>query len=164
LRVKETDIDSVIGWWIESSETGVQASNGSLEDEPIAYDERLAIPYTPAGIAIFLSKGGLLMRYTARLVFVLYLLSCFWVGAQEKKEPPKKPILTDAQKLEIRNAQVDWMNAKSILEGTPQYKMFAEKQEKLNEVVARAQAGVDQSKFKLEPTLEFSEIKQPEKK
>lgn len=102
------------------------------------------------------------MKHTARLVLAVFLLSCFWVGAQEKKEePPKKPVLTDKQKLEIRNAQVDWLNAKGVMENSPAYKEFMHRQDLLNEAVARAQAGVDQSKFKLEPTLEFTEIPQP---
>lgn len=105
------------------------------------------------------------MRYTARLVLAVFLLSCLMVWAQEKKEPPKPahPTLTDKQKLEIRNAQVDWLNSKQTLEALPQYQQFVSQQQKLNEIVARVQreSGADPTKFQLQPTLEFTEIPQP---
>jgi hypothetical protein len=104
------------------------------------------------------------MRRCARCVFVIYMLSCLFVFAQEKKSAV--PVLTDAQKLEIRTAQVEMFQAKSVLESTPQYKAFLNAQEKMNEIALRVQreAKVDPSKFQLGQDLNFTAVPQPQEK
>lgn len=90
---------------------------------------------------------------------VLFLIAAA-IGLLSQASLPK---LTDAQKLEIRNAQVDFFQAKTAMEATREFQQFQGAQNKLNEIVLRVQkdAKVDQSKYRLEQSLEFSEIPQP---
>ncbi len=118
------------------------------------------------------------MRVTARLVFVLYILFCTMVMAQEvkKKDNPDangnmtaksatfKPVLTAEQKLEIRTAQVQMFQAKSVLESTPQYQAFVQAQNKMNEIALRIQraSGADPQKWQFTQDLDYVAIPQPE--
>ncbi len=101
------------------------------------------------------------MRQVARFAFVLFLLSFAFTWSQEKKDS-KPPVLTDAQKLEIREAQVEMFQAKSVLETTPQFKAFLAAQEKMNQVALKVQreAHVDPAKFQLGQDLNFTAVPQ----
>ena len=103
------------------------------------------------------------MRQCARFAFVIFLVSFAVLWSQEKKDVP---VLTDAQKLEIRNAQVEMFQAKSVLETTPQFKAFLAAQEKMNEIALRVQreAKVDPTKFQLGQDLNFIAAPQPPEK
>lgn len=82
------------------------------------------------------------MRVTARLVFVLYVLFCAVVMAEDvkkKENSPKNPALTADQKLEIRTAQVEAFQAKTMLESTPQYKAFVSAQDQMNQIALKVQ-------------------------
>jgi hypothetical protein len=48
LRVKGADTDSIRGCGLESGETGIQVSDGSPEDRPIAHSERPSEDHTAA--------------------------------------------------------------------------------------------------------------------
>lgn len=50
-----------------------------------------------------------------------------------------KPALTADQKLEIRTAQVEAFQAKTMLESTPQYKAFVSAQDEMNQVALKVQ-------------------------
>ena len=104
------------------------------------------------------------MRQAARFAFVFYVLAFAFTWSQEKKD--SVPKLTDAQKLEIRTAQVEMFQAKSVLETTPQFKAFLAAQENMNQVALKVQreAKVDPSKFQLGQDLNFTAVPQPEKK
>lgn len=107
------------------------------------------------------------MRVTARLVFVLYILFCFMVLAQDvkkKEDSPKKPALTADQKLEIRNAQVEAFQAKTMLESTPQYKAFVSAQDQMNQVALKVQrdSGCVPPDWQFTQNLECVAVPKPE--
>lgn len=73
------------------------------------------------------------------------------------------PELTDAQKLKIRNAQVEFFTAKSNLEQTPQFQQMNTAQAKLNDVVQEVmkEAKLSQSDFQLQNDLTLKDIRPP---
>ena len=95
-------------------------------------------------------------------VFVL-CLAALLSRAQDKPSVPK---LTDAQKLEIRNAQVEMFQAKTVLESTPQFQAFQRAQSHLNDTSLRIQreSKVDATKWTLGQDLEYTAVPQPKKK
>jgi hypothetical protein len=73
-------------------------------------------------------------------------------GQAGKPVPPSSdPTLTEKQKLEIRNAQVEYFAAKSVLESSPAYQTLQNAQSKLNETVRRIQkdTGCEPPKYQL---------------
>jgi len=103
----------------------------------------------------------------ARLVFVLYILFCMFVMAQDvKKKTDAKPTLTAEQKLEIRTAQVEMFQAKTVLESTPQYQAFVQAQNNMNQVALRIQRAscADPAKWQFTQDLEYVAVPQPENK
>jgi hypothetical protein len=78
-------------------------------------------------------------------------------GQAGKPVPPStpyqsnSPALSESQKLEIRNAQVEYFAAKSVLESSPAYQAVQNAQAKLNETVRRIQkdTGCEPPKYQL---------------
>lgn len=93
--------------------------------------------------------------------FLLFLISCA-IGLLSQQPPH----LTDQQKLKIRSAQVDFFQAKTNLEQTPQYQQFQMAQAKVNQVVQEVlkESGVSQKDFRLGEDLEFLAIAPPSPK
>lgn len=106
------------------------------------------------------------MRVYARLVFVLYILFCTMVMAQEVKKKADPPHLTDAQKLVIRSAQVEMFQAKTMLESTPQYKAFVAAQDKMNNAALQVEreSGCVPPDWQFTQELECRAVPKPEKK
>ena len=95
----------------------------------------------------------------AQLLATATLFALF--GAADKPaEPPK---LTEAQKLEIRNAQVDFFSTQSQLQSSPQYAAFQKAQRDLESIVQKVlkEVGADPKKFTLQPDLTFTAVPQP---
>jgi len=98
-----------------------------------------------------------------RAVLILVALAFICSGMSHVlSAPPEKPHLTDAQKLEIRNAQIAFFQAQAELQASPVYQQFQKAQQHLNETAQKVtkEAGVDPAKFSLGPDLEFTPTSQ----
>ena len=95
------------------------------------------------------------------VVWCLFIIACA-IGLLSQSVTPK---LTEAQKLEIRTAQVEFFQAKTNLEATPVFKQFESAQAKLNQTVQKvlAESKVDQKEFQLGNDLEFTAVPKPPK-
>ncbi len=71
------------------------------------------------------------------VLWILFLIACAIGLLSQSKD--LKPKLTDQQKLELRTSQVKMFQAKSILESTPQFKVFAAAQDQMNELGLKVQ-------------------------
>ncbi len=100
---------------------------------------------------------------TKPVFWLLFLIACAIGLLSQAKD--LKPKLTDQQKLEIRSAQVQFYQAKEVLEQTPQFKAFQNAQNQLNETALRIQreAKVDPAKFTLGQDLEYITVPDPAK-
>jgi len=98
-------------------------------------------------------------RITLYVVCILFLLALV-VTIFARAEDAKAPSLTDAQKLSIRSAQVEYLSAQQAAQSTPQYQAMVAAQAKLNDAVHKAlkDAGIDQSKFQLQSDLTLVEF------
>ncbi len=106
------------------------------------------------------------MRVTARLVFVLFVLFCVRVMAEDVKKKDGNPVISAEVKLAISRAQVRMFQAKTVLESTPQYRAFVTAQDEMNQLALTAQrdSGCVPPKWQFTQDLDCVAVPQAEKK
>jgi hypothetical protein len=95
-----------------------------------------------------------MFKFTACLSLILATILCC-VGFAQDAKPAAAPQLSAAQKLEIRDAQLAFYDAKAALEQTPQYQQMNQTQTILSSIVQKVlkEAGVDTATYQLQNDL-----------